>query len=716
MPPRRGSTLLAWTLLAALGAAAPRSASNPAADLDPPRARIVFPLHSALTDRALLVVRGTARDASGVAAVRVNGVAAVSADGFLTWFATVPLHVGANTLVVATQDVLGHVDPVAATSVVRRDEVFLHYPSQIAFDPASGRCFVSDMLVPVKILEVDLVAASARVLSAGGVGSGPKFVATTGMALDPTAARLLVNEIVQDSLLAVDLASGDRTVVSGPGVGSGPGLVLPDGLALDPAGGRAWVLDDGTETLVEIDLASGDRRVVSGPTVGGGPPLDYGWSLDVLAGGNRALVSAPWDEALLAVDLASGERRLVSSLSVGSGVMWERPFGIVARAGRGAYVSDALRGTLFAVDLATGNRREVSGPDHPLGAPGNLEGLALDPAAGRALVVDRGWGAILDVDLGSGSTVVAFRTGIGSGPGLRQLNAIVLDPLQPGRALTTSNQLDAVLAVDLRSGARSVLSGAGAGTGPQLVGPIDLAIDDHASPPRLLVLDDQSNALVAVDLASGDRTIVSGPTVGLGGAFSAPQGVVLDPDPLRRRALVLDTYDGELVAVDLVTGDRTTLSGVGVGLGPTLFPSYDLDYDAGLDRVLAINLLESTLVAVDLASGNRTLLSGQGLGQGPVFQSPLEIVWHAAAGRALVSDYGRLIAVDPLTGDRTQLAAHEPRKGPGWGPTGLALHAPAAGLPPVLLCADSFDALSVMDLTPHPTSPALELQRTIVSR
>ena len=55
------------------------------ADLDPPRARIDFPLPSALPDGATMRVRGSASAASGVAAVRVNGVPASTLDGYSSW-------------------------------------------------------------------------------------------------------------------------------------------------------------------------------------------------------------------------------------------------------------------------------------------------------------------------------------------------------------------------------------------------------------------------------------------------------------------------------------------------------------------------------------------------------------------------------------------------------------------------------------------------------
>src|SRR5687768_7724826 len=59
-------------------------------------AAFVFPPGDGITEGTSIHVRGTASDADGIAAVRVNGVAALSSDGFAHWQADVELEYGPN--------------------------------------------------------------------------------------------------------------------------------------------------------------------------------------------------------------------------------------------------------------------------------------------------------------------------------------------------------------------------------------------------------------------------------------------------------------------------------------------------------------------------------------------------------------------------------------------------------------------------------------------
>jgi hypothetical protein len=87
-------------------------ASAPTAEITTPAADADLPSH-------VVMVRGTADDASGVEAVTVNDVAArATAPGFATWEVTLTLDDGAQPLVVATTDRLGNHDDEAARIMV----------------------------------------------------------------------------------------------------------------------------------------------------------------------------------------------------------------------------------------------------------------------------------------------------------------------------------------------------------------------------------------------------------------------------------------------------------------------------------------------------------------------------------------------------------------------------------------------------------------------
>ncbi len=259
-------------------------------DNDPPRARIDFPLPSALTDAEAIRVRGTARDSDGVASVRIKGIPASTVNGFATWWAVVPLELGENELSVETLDLAGNLDPSAALTVVRRDGVIVRRPQGLALDPDRGTCFVFDWVpdgalpfTQTRIVAADLETGALAVVSSRSKGSGPLPRYATGeMDHDPVGQRLLLIAITEDILLEVDLATGDRSVVSGGGVGAGPPLQGAVGLELDPEHDRAWVCNQSigptSGALLGVDLTSGARWIVSSSTIGNGPwPMYQRW-------------------------------------------------------------------------------------------------------------------------------------------------------------------------------------------------------------------------------------------------------------------------------------------------------------------------------------------------------------------------------------------------------------------------------------------------------
>lgn len=140
-------------------------------------------------------------------------------------------------------------------------------------------------------------------------------------------------------------------------------------------------------------------------------------------------------------------------------------------------------------------------------------------------------------------------------------------------------------------------------------------------------MDRAYNALIALDQATGTRTIVSDSRRGRGPVLNAPGSFALDPT--RNRALVVDISadpDGEpgpsvLVAIDLDTGDRTILSDSDNGTGPDFAFPNAITLDRENNRALVADYGAAALIEVDLATGKRTIVSDRNTGSGPSFGS-----------------------------------------------------------------------------------------------
>ena len=127
------------------------------------------------------------------------------------------------------------------------------------------------------------------------------------------------------------------------------------------------------------------------------------------------------------------------------------------------------------------------------------------------------------------------------------------------RALVTDIDLDAVVVIDLNTGSRTILSDA---TTPDGINPLSsprsIALDSANN--RALVLEDLIlDTVVAVDLVTGARTILSDTTTPDGNnALITPQSITLDV--ANNRALVVDSNLKAVVAIQLDTGERVIFS------------------------------------------------------------------------------------------------------------------------------------------------------------
>jgi DNA-binding beta-propeller fold protein YncE len=187
--------------------------------------------------------------------------------------------------------------------------------------------------------------------------------------------------------------------------------------------------------------------------------------------------------------------------------------------------------------------------------------------------------------------------------------------------------------VDLGSGDRTVISSANVGDGPTFRIPDAVALDSANN--RALVADRELEALLAVDLGSGDRTVISDQKTGtgvvdpvLGSAFNTPVSIALDS--ANNRALVLD--EGRipeeewifeaLLAVDLGRGDRTIISNETTGAGPAFGLLDSVALDSANNRALVVDRDLAALLVVDLGTSNRTIISNETTGAGPAFGGP----------------------------------------------------------------------------------------------
>ena len=504
-------------------------------------------------------------------------------------------------------------------------------PLAVAIDKANNRALTLDCIsIAAAVMAIDLTTGESSRLDTGGA----RMENVTGIAVDSLNGRALVSAFGQSffvgdvprntpSVLAIDFATGTRTVFSGDNgnrlVGGGQNdFANPVSISMDVAGNRAIVLDadtDGLGALFGVDLTTGFRTVLSGPRDGGGStgtkdPFTEAISVAFNSlTGNNLVLDAARD---LIINVRNGLRFTIANQT--NATLFETPNGLALDSDNNrVFTVDHTRGALFSVDLNSAQIGIIS------------SGAQTD--------------GILDFDLPFN---VAFD---------RDNNRILVPDVPEG-----------LISVDLTVGDstrnRSLLSGAGAGSGPTLDSPFSVALDTENNIAYVGTAVQADAKLFVVDTVTGARTLLSASTKGTGPTLRSVQSIILDKDNNRVLAANSNFSDGGFIcAIDLTTGNRNIISGLGVGGGTPFGSVAYIASDTANNRLLAADSKSNAIIAVDLTTGDRVEVSGPNTGSGPLFGSPSGI----ALGEnniVFVIDSGvdQLFAVDLISGERVMVA------------------------------------------------------------
>lgn len=340
------------------------------------------------------------------------------------------------------------------------------------------------------------------------------------------------------------------------------------------------VLDNGENTLtVSIEDSAGNtdtdaasvavrRDAALGDFPDSTNPLSWSVALAADYDNNRLLIGDRDVDAILTMDLDTGARGILSDNTIADvSEPFDGPEGLLMdTTNNRVIVSDILVDKIFEVDLTSGARAVISDADTP-------------------------------------DTVLPF-----SSP-----RHIINHPNDPDSWLVTDNGLFAVSKMD---GSRTVFSSGR--SSPQ----VPDALNDFSDPrhfihdtvnDRLLVVD-VSRGVVAVDPLDGARTYFSGrdgsdffPNADAP-LFDDPRTGVLDAE--RNRILVNNDDTGAIIAVDLTTGVRSMFSDPTTpdSLNPPSRP-LELLYDGTFEYIFMVDRDLDGVVAIDITSGERVYVS-----------------------------------------------------------------------------------------------------------
>lgn len=583
-----------------------------------------------LESRAQAVLR--VERATGIARV-VSGAARGSGTEF-TSVVGLAYDAGGDVIYVGdrSRDAVFAVDPGTGDRTVLVDSAaassqglsgILATPVELVFDDLNRRLLVADSgsdtiyAIDVENGTISLISGGNNAQTAFRRGSGPSMFTASGMDWDEAGNRVVLADNQADQVIAVNLTTGNRSVLSSnsaPSQPSGPDFHTASSLVLDASRRLAYVTDieqpGAPNFVLEVDLDTGMRRVFAGPGVGTGPDLEFPTFCRFDEANRRMFVGDSYLHAVLAIDLDTGARSSFYDTAVGSGPRLVEPFGTVTDTSRNRLLlADRSANALMAVDLDTGDRSVFTQFDTDT----TPYDVAIDTVRDRALVTDVEQDRVLAVDLGTGASTELQVAG------LSNVRHIGFDPSRDlavvARAVVSNGRAVEVWAIDLGNPDPSTgehpatllsrSSTPAAGSGPNMSDILDLCVDPGTD-VALVLEGSGGNQVLAVDLDSGDRSLISGASRGSGPALQTVRSFV--PRPGSPALLVLNGDGRAVVSVDLNTGDRSEVSRSGLGDGPGL----EAGVDIAAGRVGAL-VLDGQLgvLGVDLGTGDRVITSSR---------------------------------------------------------------------------------------------------------
>lgn len=276
----------------------------------------------------------------------------------------------------------------------------------------------------------------------------------------------------------------------------------------------------------------------------------------------------------------------------------------------------------------------------------SAQSMAIDTSRNRLLVLDRFLGALVALGLDNANRSVLLTNSIPHS---------ISNPFFFPRSLTLNSQTawvadeprDSVVAINLNNGAYGTLSNDSIPNGlNRFSRPKSLSW--HAS-GGLWVLDNANSRITGVDTGSGARNRLEHAAL----SFTGPEQILTYDSS---RALVSDSDRQALIAVNLATGVRSIFSDNSVpnSSTPFNFPTH-LALDTNLNRILVSDRDRPAVIAVDAGNGARSIMSDK---HHPNNINPLirpgAIVYDGARSRALlVDDAKNIMAMDLASGARS---------------------------------------------------------------
>jgi len=559
-------------------------------------------------------VRGTASDPDGIAAVTVNGVPSdlvpaegseITASGLYTsvnWFVPWVLETGTNEFVVNVEDGRNEVNMSAGSATVQNIRV----PTRFVLDKINDRVIgvVFSSAFQRELTSYDLGTSTQTLLSGSFEPLRPYcFQADTGefFFLRTSNGVYSLNSVNMETLAETSWATVTIDVQA-------------EGFYRD-----VFVLD--------LVCESGHDDVYMAYSFG---PSQTNTLNDLT------------NSRILKFDLDSGEARLLHEFDTQNGDF--TTLGGAELMGDQLVAYPLVPSPLFSINTQTGERTTLPGGENLW-----VLQLATDAATNQIYIVN--FDAVYRVNLETGRVQIVSVVSPSSPLSLPQPRELVLDR-KNNRLLIGDSDLEMIVQVSLSSGQRSEFLSRRQGEGVSIVAGRELYLSRDKR--KAYVLDDGqqfAERLLEIDLATGNRREIG--NLSLAQRFTeAAQGLELNEE----KGVAYAAFNSSIFQVDLETEQIVQVAGNGVGFGPNPQSISDLALDKSGSRLLFSDTQNEAIVAVDLRSRVRTTLSQAGTrGAGEPFAGVSALAFDTENNRLFAANRQarNIMSIDLETRDRT---------------------------------------------------------------
>ena len=528
-------------------------------------------------------------------------------------------------------------------------------PLSVSLGEDDSIVYISDAATH-EILRLNVNTGKMSTVYNSNQGSGPSPSNIRDIFYSAATEKIYLVDSTLDALIQVDPQTGSRETIADIATGSGATLFNPSSIQVNQSGTIAYVGDFSLNAIIAVNLSTGHRTIIADAGTGTGPSLEVD-TLVLNSAETHAYVLGTSSDEVYEVELSSGNRTIIASASVGTGASLGNAVGKIALSSDESvfYLANDINQLVIEVDVSTGNRSVVA--DDSTGTGTLLispKTLIFDPTKNDLYCLDGGPDGLVRINTTTWNRTSIYDTSIGTGLNVFFSNALALNSSGTVAYIAETDLLnDALFSVDLTTGNRTIISkySTGVGTGSSLLDPSRIIID-AAGTAAYLMSGWISRYIVQVDLATGNRTVVSSNSVGTGSTISSPNHFTLNP--AETTAYITGLF-GAVYAIDLATGNRSVVSDGSTGTGASFaFPSH-IGVNSANTKLYVANGSPVSIIEVDIATGNRTTLSGPSNGTGQDFSEISSMTLNAARTLAYVVDLDAevILEVDLVTGNRT---------------------------------------------------------------